>query len=181
MEKNHSMVTTPAESKIERDRRHRTTTESSQHYQPTHQEQHSSSSAIISDVIIGFADGLTVPFALTAELSSVGSLNLGIIGGLAELFAGAVSMGLDAFLAVVTEDKHYRVEEAREWRQVALNPQAEEADIYELMAEYGLDRECVRPIVEDLKTNKDMWVKVDVYVLRNARSLLTYMVVHDGF
>jgi hypothetical protein len=79
------------------------------------------------------------------------------------------------------EDKHYRVEEAREWREVALNPQAEEADIYELMAEYGLDRECVRPIVENLKTNKDMWVKVDVYVLRNARSLLTYMVVHDGF
>jgi hypothetical protein len=156
------MVTAPAESKIERDRRHRTTAESSQHYQPTHQEKHSSSSAIISDVIIGFADGLTVPFALTAGLSSVGSLNLVIIGGLAELFAGAVSMGLGAFLAVITEDKHYRVEEAREWREVALDPQAEEA-------------------VDKLKTNKDMWVKVDVDVLRNTRSLLTYMVVHDGF
>jgi hypothetical protein len=90
-------------------------------------------------------------------------------------------MGLGAFLAVITEDKHYRVEEAREWREVALDPQAEEAEIYEVMAEYGLDRECVRPIVDKLKTNKDMWVKVDVDVLRNTRSLLTYMVVHDGF
>lgn len=33
-------------------------------------EMHSGSGDIIRDVIIGFADGLTVPFALTAGLSS---------------------------------------------------------------------------------------------------------------
>lgn len=35
-----------------------------------HIEGHSESGDIIRDVIIGFADGLTVPFALTAGLSS---------------------------------------------------------------------------------------------------------------
>ena len=35
-----------------------------------HSEGHSDSGDIIRDVIIGFADGLTVPFALTAGLSS---------------------------------------------------------------------------------------------------------------
>ncbi|KAF3047056.1 hypothetical protein E8E12_010855 [Didymella heteroderae] len=124
-----------------------------------HWEQHSDNNDVVSDIIIGFADGLTVPFALTAGLSSVGSLNLVILGGLAELFAGAISMGLGAFLATVTEDKHYRVEEAREWKEVTTSPQAEEREIYEIMAEYGLDRECVRPLVENLMSNKDMWVK----------------------
>lgn len=36
----------------------------------THQEFHSDHGEIVRDIIIGFADGLTVPFALTAGLSS---------------------------------------------------------------------------------------------------------------
>jgi hypothetical protein len=35
-----------------------------------HNEGHTDSGEIVRDVIIGFADGLTVPFALTAGLSS---------------------------------------------------------------------------------------------------------------
>lgn len=35
-----------------------------------HQESHSDYGDVIRDVIIGFADGLTVPFAVTAGLSS---------------------------------------------------------------------------------------------------------------
>lgn len=126
----------------------------------SHKEKHSSHSNVVSDIIIGFADGLTVPFALTAGLSSVGSLNLVILGGLAELFAGAISMGLGAYLAAVTEHKHYLVEEAREFREVEAVPQAEEQEIYDIMADYGLDREAVRPLVDGLVANKDMWVKV---------------------
>lgn len=37
---------------------------------PSHSERHSSHSDAIRDAIIGFADGLTVPFALTAGLSA---------------------------------------------------------------------------------------------------------------
>ncbi|KAK7181183.1 hypothetical protein DPSP01_013771 [Paraphaeosphaeria sporulosa] len=125
-----------------------------------HAERHSSHSALLGPIIIGFADGLTVPFALTAGLSSVGSLNLVILGGLAELFAGAISMGLGAYLAAATEDKHYRVEEAREWEEVETCPEMEEAEIYELMLkEYGLGRECIKPVVEGLMKDKGMWVK----------------------
>jgi hypothetical protein len=35
-----------------------------------HHEKHSDYGEVVRDVIIGFADGLTVPFALTAGLSS---------------------------------------------------------------------------------------------------------------
>lgn len=47
--------------------------------------------------IIGLSDGLTVPFALTAGLSSLGSSKLVVTGGLAELCAGAISMGVGGF------------------------------------------------------------------------------------
>jgi hypothetical protein len=46
-----------------------------------HNEKHNNYGDIIRDIIIGFADGLTVPFALTAGLSSLGSARLVIIGG----------------------------------------------------------------------------------------------------
>jgi hypothetical protein len=37
---------------------------------PPHKEVHSDHGEIVRDIIIGYADGLTVPFALTAGLSS---------------------------------------------------------------------------------------------------------------
>lgn len=125
-----------------------------------HKERHSNHSDVVRDSIIGFADGLTVPFALTAGLSSVGSLNLVILGGLAELFAGAISMGLGAYLAAITESKQYKVEEAKEFREVKDCPLQEEKEIYDIMARYGLDEMRVKPLVEGLRANEDMWVKV---------------------
>ncbi|KAG8768932.1 hypothetical protein FRC12_005266, partial [Ceratobasidium sp. 428] len=63
---------------------------------------------IVRDVIIGLSDGLTVPFALTAGLSSIGSSRLVVIGGVAELIAGAISMGVGGFLASQAERDHFR-------------------------------------------------------------------------
>lgn len=57
---------------------------------------------IISDAIIGLSDGLTVPFALTAGLSTLGTRTV-IFAGMAELIAGAISMGLGGYLGAVSE------------------------------------------------------------------------------
>ena len=58
---------------------------------------------IVSDAILGVSDGLTVPFALTAGLSSFGTTKIVILGGLAELVAGAISMGLGGFIGAQSE------------------------------------------------------------------------------
>ncbi|KAG9096054.1 hypothetical protein FRC06_009114, partial [Ceratobasidium sp. 370] len=63
---------------------------------------------IVRDIIIGLSDGLTVPFALTAGLSSIGNSRLVVIGGIAELIAGAISMGVGGFLASQAERDHFR-------------------------------------------------------------------------
>ncbi|PNS17357.1 Vacuolar iron transporter 1 [Sphaceloma murrayae] len=83
---------------------------------------------LLRDFIIGFSDGLTVPFALTAGLSSLGSSRLVILGGLAELFAGAISMGLGVILASVTERKRYQIMEASEWAKLDQSGDLAEAE-----------------------------------------------------
>ena len=62
---------------------------------------------VMSDIIIGLSDGLTVPFALTAGLSSLGDSKLVITGGMAELVSGAISMGLGGYLAAKSESEYY--------------------------------------------------------------------------
>lgn len=59
---------------------------------------------VISDAIIGLSDGLTVPFALTAGLSAMGHTKVVVYGGLAELIAGAISMGLGGYLGAKSEE-----------------------------------------------------------------------------
>lgn len=53
----------------------------------------------LTDFTLGFADGLTVPFALTAGLSSLGHTDTVIYAGMAEICAGSISMGIGGYLA----------------------------------------------------------------------------------
>ena len=165
---------------------------------PTHaaSERHSGLGDIIRDITIGFADGLTVPFALTAGLSSLGSSKIVIVGGLAELFSGAISMGLGAYLAAVTERDHYSSEEAREREEVLTKPGAEQEECLEILDGYGISREASQSVVECLTRDPEQWIRVcsfpwDLPSLLNRRqnhqdrkrmgladSLRT---VHDGF
>lgn len=125
-----------------------------------HKEGHRGHGYLIRDSIIGFSDGVTVPFALTAGLSSLGQPKVVILGGLAELFAGAISMGLGAWLAAMTEKKHFEVEEAREWKEVRETPSEEEEEIFQIFAKYGIQRKEAKGVVEGLKANEEMWVQV---------------------
>lgn len=61
----------------------------------------------VSDAIIGLSDGMTVPFALTAGLSALGDTKIVVFGGLAELIAGAISMGLGGYLGAKSEEYVY--------------------------------------------------------------------------
>ncbi|PSS00884.1 VIT family-domain-containing protein, partial [Coniella lustricola] len=53
----------------------------------------------LADFTLGFADGLTVPFALTAGLSSLGQTETVIYAGMAEICAGSISMGIGGYLS----------------------------------------------------------------------------------
>ena len=77
----------------------------------THVESHFTASASVRDVVIGMADGLTVPFALAAGISgavaaSVNATRLVVTAGLAEIAAGSIAMGLGGYLAAKTDSEH---------------------------------------------------------------------------
>ncbi|MBD0278733.1 MAG: VIT1/CCC1 transporter family protein [Flavisolibacter sp.] len=76
-----------------------------------HQEKHLRSSDFITDVVIGMSDGLTVPFALAAGISSaVNSNQIVTTAGIAEVIAGSIAMGLGGYLAGNPELDHYQSE-----------------------------------------------------------------------
>jgi vacuolar iron transporter family protein len=68
----------------------------------------------VRDVVIGMADGLTVPFALAAGLSAaVSDTSVIVTAGLAEIAAGAIAMGLGGYLAA-RDAQHFASELSRE-------------------------------------------------------------------
>src|SRR6201996_3328618 len=84
-----------------------------------HKEAHLKQPGFLRDIVIGLSDGITVPFALTAGISgAVASNSIIITAGIAEICAGAISMGLGGFLSAKTEEEHYYSELAREYKEV---------------------------------------------------------------
>jgi predicted membrane protein (TIGR00267 family) len=119
------------------------------------------SSAILTDIVIGMSDGLTVPFALAAGLSgavSQGHINLIWIAGIAEIAAGSIAMGLGGYLAGKTEVDHYNSELKREYDEVERVPDREKEEVREFFSGLGLSREVQEQAVEEMTQDKEKWV-----------------------
>ena len=124
-----------------------------------HVESHFTAGLFVRDVVIGMADGLTVPFALAAGLSgAVSSTHLIVVGGLAEIAAGSIAMGLGGYLAARGDAEHYHQEKLREEREIVEIPEAEKAEVQELFEEYGLTSQEASPVVDALSKRPKEWV-----------------------
>ncbi len=119
--------------------------------QTPHIEKHFTSGQIVRDVVIGMADGLTVPFALAAGLSGA-ALSTGIIvtAGLAEIVAGSIAMGLGGYLAGRSDAEHYDSEYKREIYEIEHLLDHEKDEVIEIFESYGLTRAESTPLVESL-------------------------------
>lgn len=123
-------------------------------------EQHFDAPEAVRDVVIGMSDGLTVPFALAAGLTgAISQTNLIITAGMAEIAAGAIAMGLGGYLAARTDAEHYYAELAREYREVAVVPDKEAAEIVDVFKEYGVTEEESAPVLASFRKNPDQWVR----------------------
>ena len=78
--------------------------------QIAHSESHFTASEAVRDIVIGMADGLTVPFALAAGLTgAIAQSKLVVTAGFAEIAAGSIAMGLGGYLAGKSACEHYDV------------------------------------------------------------------------
>src|SRR5882762_4816413 len=99
-------------------------------YHSPHPEYHFTGNESVRDIVLGVADGLTVPFALAAGLSGAAvASRIVIAAGMAEIAAGALSMGLGGYLAAKTEAEHYASERAREEQEVDEKPEVEALEV----------------------------------------------------
>lgn len=107
---------------------------------------------VIRDVVIGLSDGLTVPFALAAGLSSLGESKLVILGGIAELIAGAISMGIGGFLASQAERDHYRYLKRHTAARVLRSCDGEmEREVFAVLGPIGVDEKTSRQVARCLR------------------------------
>src|SRR5580698_10450009 len=127
-----------------------------------HVEKHFTATAAVRDIVIGMADGLTVPFALAAGITGVvastNSTHIVVTAGLAEIAAGSIAMGLGGYLAAKTDTEHYASELDREYRETVELPEIETEEVAKVFRDYGLTEAQMVPIVSTITANQKKWV-----------------------
>ena len=122
----------------------------------------------IADATIGLSDGLTVPFALTAGLSTLGDTNVVIYGGLAELMAGSISMGLGGYLGARSEAAGYRAALSETKEIVTRRPQQAVDIVHDTFAGYGFSAHAMDDICSRLLERPEGMVE---FLMRFHRQL----------
>ncbi len=124
-----------------------------------HIEKHFTATATVRDIVIGMADGLTVPFALAAGLAAaVSSTAVIVTAGLAEIVAGAIAMGLGGYLAARTDAEHYAAEQSRENWEIDHLHHREVQEVAEVFRGYGLQGEPLEAVVGAITSDRHRWL-----------------------
>ncbi|KAL5033504.1 hypothetical protein BDV3_000480 [Batrachochytrium dendrobatidis] len=105
---------------------------------------------IIQDVVIGLSDGLTVPFALAAGLAALDNSKLVVLAGLAEICAGAISMGLGGYLSGLSEQEYFDNQRDARALEIKADPAHHWSEIYNVFKPFGISRKAAQPLIEEL-------------------------------
>ena len=127
--------------------------------QTPHIEHHFTAGDTVRDIVIGMADGLTVPFALAAGLSGAAVATRVIVtAGIAEISAGAIAMGLGGYLAARSDAEHFASERRREVMETKSVPEVESQEITDIFKTYGIAPAESAPVVAALRRDRKAWV-----------------------
>ena len=128
-----------------------------------------SSRDAVHDIIIGMSDGLTVPFALAAGISStVSHTSVIVVAGISAIIAGCISMGLGGYLAARNDVEYYYNKLEKEHNDVKGDPTEEIKEVVDIFIDYGLTQKEIDPVMEKFENNPEQWVK---FMIRNELEL----------
>ena len=103
-----------------------------------HYDNQFTGSDSVRDIVIGTADGLTVPFVLASGVSgAIDSAHIVVTAGLAQIVAGAIAMGLSGYIAATDEAERYQREFLRE-DQPPKTAGTSSTPIADLLTPYGM-------------------------------------------
>tara|TARA_Y100000310_G_scaffold285479_1_gene308960 strand:+ start:5221 stop:5985 length:765 start_codon:yes stop_codon:yes gene_type:complete len=126
-----------------------------------HYALHRPAGKFLRHAVFGMNDGLVSTLALVAGL--VGAYmqrNVIIIAGLAEMFAGAISMSLGTYISTKSQIEYYKREITREKKELERLPKLEKEHVRRIYKEKGFSGRELDRIVEKLTSNKQVWLDV---------------------
>ena len=126
-----------------------------------HPHAHRVEGSWIRDATLGANDGLVSILTLLAGVAGAEvSGRTVLIAGLAGLVAGAISMGVGAYVSAKAYRSYYRAELRREVEEIREKPDVEREEIREIYRERGFEGELLERVVETITSNPRTWLKV---------------------
>jgi VIT1/CCC1 family predicted Fe2+/Mn2+ transporter len=129
----------------------------------------------LGEFVYGGIDGAVTTFAVVAGGFGA-NLDSGIILilGFANLFADGFSMSVGAYLAAKSEKENYKKHQDLEYWEVENLPDVERHEIKEIYSEKGFKGELLEKIVEQICSDKDLWVaemmKDELNMMKDTKS-----------
>ncbi|MGP3917847.1 VIT1/CCC1 transporter family protein [Nonomuraea sp. 10N515B] len=113
--------------------------------------------------VFGAMDGLVSNFALIAGVvGAAGAGRAAVLAGFAGLAAGAFSMAAGEYTSVKSQTELMRAEIAVERRELARNPEGEQAELAALYRARGLDADLARRVAAGLSADPEQALRVHV-------------------
>jgi VIT1/CCC1 family predicted Fe2+/Mn2+ transporter len=115
----------------------------------------------IRDATLGANDGLVSILTLLAGVAGA-QVNPStiLIAGLAGLVAGAISMGVGAYVSAKAYRSYYRAELRKEVEEMREKPDVEREEIREIYRERGFEGELLERVVDRITSDPQVWLKV---------------------
>jgi VIT1/CCC1 family predicted Fe2+/Mn2+ transporter len=120
--------------------------------------------------MFGINDGLVSTIGFVAGATgAIMQAHLVLLAGIASVVAGALSMGIGAYLASKSQQEFFDSEKAREHREIEEVPEDERKEIRDIFAQMGFNKEELEMIVRRITSNKDLWVR---FMMREELGIL---------
>jgi VIT1/CCC1 family predicted Fe2+/Mn2+ transporter len=121
---------------------------------------HTPQGRLVRELIFGVNDGVisTIGF-LAGVTATLGDSHTIALAGIAAAIAGAVAMGMGAFVASKSQRAFFQAEISREAWEIEHMPEHEREEIREIYQQLGFAPEEVEVIVRRVTSNPDLWLR----------------------
>ena len=122
---------------------------------------HTPQGRLVREIIFGLNDGVisTIGF-LAGVTATLGDVRTIALGGIAAAIAGAVAMGVGAFVSSKSQRAFFQAEIAREAWEIENMPDHERQEIREIYQKLGFSPDEVDIIVRRVTSNPALWLRV---------------------
>jgi DNA damage-binding protein 1 len=126
----------------------------------SHTEETNEEGKYLKTIVFGGLDGISTIFAFLAGAVGADLALVHIIAiGCAQLFAGALGMGLGEYLSSKAEQAVASREQAREHWEVENNPEGEISEMVDIYVSKGMTQEDGLLVAQTLSKYKEFWVE----------------------